>query len=373
MVDRDISFAVIGGGNGGKGIAAYLANMGHKVNLYNRTFDKIRKIKELGFIEIEGTISGRGYMDRVTDKIEEAINDVDIIMIATTANAHKYIAREIAPYVTDKQYIVLNPGRTGGALEMLKIIKSINSFRCPCIVEAQTLLFACRAIGEDKINILKKKNHVKVAAMPAIRTKEFINKIHHIIPEFVDGGSVLDTSFNNIGAILHPIPTILNCGRIEDTKGDFLHYIEGITPSVGKIIGEADNERIRIAEMLGVRPMPLIEWLGYTYDAYGTTVCDALHMVTAYMGIKAPGTLDTRYISEDVPQSLVPIADMGQYLGVETPVINSIIHLSSIIHSVDYARTGRKISDMGLDGLTLDGIRSFVSYGEIFESEGEVV
>lgn len=372
MQKRKINFAVIGGGHGGQGLAAYLAYLGHNVNLYNRTISKIEKISQQGFIEMEGSISGKGYMNLITNDIEHAIYGTQIIMVAVPANAHKYIATLIAPYVTDDQYIVLNPGRTGGALEFLNIIRNINPTKNPCIIEAQTLLFACRIVNEGKVAMLSKKNHVKVAALPAIRTKEFIGIIHHVIPEFVRTNSVLDTSFNNIGAILHPIPTILNCARIESTKGNFLHYVEGITPSVAKVIAEADYERMRIAEALGAKPISLKEWLGYTYDAYGDTICQALHNVTGYMGIKAPDTLDTRYIFEDVPQSLVPIADMGQHLGIETPTINSIIHMASIIHDKNYYKIGRKVSDMGLHGLSVDEIRSYVIDGEILKSGGVV-
>ncbi len=369
---RPINFAVIGGGHGGQGIAAYLAYLGHNVNLYNRTIEKVAKIAKQGFIEMEGCISGRGYLNSVTDSIESAIYGADVIMVAVPACAHKSIAELIAPHVEPGQYIVLNPGRTGGALEFKNIIRNINPGKGICMVEAQTLLFACRVAEEGKVSMLSKKNEVKVAALPAIRTKEFIGVINHIIPEFVETNSVLDTSFNNIGAILHPIPTILNCGRIESTGGNFLYYIEGITPTVAKIIEEVDYERMRVADALGAEIVSLREWLGYTYDAYGETLCEALSNVKGYWGIKSPSSLDTRYIFEDVPQSLVPIADMGQYLEIETPTINSIIHLASVIHGKDYYKLGRKVEDMGLLGLSLDEIKSYVIDGKIYASGGVV-
>ncbi|HOE57263.1 MAG TPA: NAD/NADP octopine/nopaline dehydrogenase family protein [Bacillota bacterium] len=369
---RQLNFAVIGGGHGGQGIAAYLAHLGYKVNLYNRTITKVEKIQKQGFIEMEGCISGRGYINIVTNSIEHAINGADIIMVAVPASAHKYIAGLIAPHVASGQYIVLNPGRTGGALEFKNIIQNINPGKDVCMVEAQTLLFACRVIEEGKVAILSRKNEVKVAALPAVRTKEFIGIINHIIPEFVETNSVLDTSFNNIGAILHPIPTILNCGRIESTKGDFLYYIDGITPTVAKIIEEVDYERMQVADALGAEVVSLREWLGYTYDAYGDTLCEALSNVKGYWGIKAPASLDTRYIFEDVPQSLVPIADMGQYLEIETPTINSIIQIASVIHGEDYYKSGRKVVDMGLLGLSLDEIKSYVISGEVYATGGVV-
>jgi len=369
---KDISFAVIGGGHGGQGMAAYLAYFGQKVNLYNRTITKLEKVIEQGYIEMEGCTSGRGYLDIVTDDIERAISGVDVIMVALPASAHRDIANLIAPHVASGQYIVLNPGRTGGALEFKNIIRSKNPGKSVCIIEAQTLLFACRVIEDGRVAMLSKKNEVKVAALPAIRTKEFISIINYIIPEFIEARSVLDTSFNNIGAILHPIPTILNCGRIESTKGDFKYYIEGITPSVEKIIEEVDNERMQIAYALGADVISLREWLGYTYDAYGDTLCEALSNVKGYWGIKAPATMDNRYIFEDVPQSLVPIANMGRYLGIKTPIIDSMIHLASIMHEKNYFSLGRSVEDMGLGGLSVEEIKNYVLNDEIYTSGGVV-
>ena len=369
---KELKFAVIGGGHGGQGIAAYLGYMGHKVKLYNRTLEKVEKIQEQGFIELEGNISGKGHVDLVTDRIDQAVAGTDVIMIAVPASAHKHIAKLIAPYISDGMYIVLNPGRTGGALEFQNIISNNNPMRNFCIVEAQTLLFACRTVREGTVRIYSKKNEVKVAALPAVRTKEFIAAISSILPEFVEAQSVLDTSFNNVGALLHPIPTILNCGRIESTKGDFRYYIDGITPTVAKIIESVDFERMQIAGMLGTEVISLRDWLGYTYSAFGDSVCEALANVKGYWDIKAPANMDTRYIFEDVPQSLVPMSDMGRYLGIKTPTIDSIIHLASVMHNRNYYKLGRKVKDMGLDGMTLEEIKGYVIDGEIYTTGGVV-
>lgn len=369
---KQLSFSVIGGGHGGQGMAAYLSCLGHRVNLYNRTLSNVGVIEEQGFINMEGIISGKGYINLVTDNIEQAIRDTDVIMVAVPASAHKDIARLIAPYVTSEQYVVLNPGRTGGALEFQNIIRRLNPMKNICIVEAQTFLFACRVIRDGVVKIMGKKNEVKVAALPAVRTSEFIRLIGSVIPEFVETTSVLDTSFNNIGALLHPIPTILNCGRVESTKGDFLYYIDGVTPTVAKIIQEVDCERMRIARALDTDVISLMEWLGYTYGAYGSTICEALANVKGYWDIKAPSKMYTRYIFEDVPQSLVPISDMGRYIGISTPTIDSMIHLASVMHSKDYYLSGRKVADMGLEGMSLEEIKSYVLYGEVFTPEGVV-
>ncbi|MBN4063106.1 MAG: NADP transhydrogenase subunit alpha [Alkaliphilus sp.] len=370
---KKLSFSVVGAGNGGQGLAAYLAYKGYDVNLYNRSMKKILNIKKRGYIDLEGNIIGRGHLKLVTNNIEKAIKDVDIIMVVLPACAHKSIANKIAPFLTSEQYIVLNPGRTGGALEFKSIIERYNPMKEVCIIEAQTFLFACRLLEEGRVKILQKKQEIKVAALPSKRTYEFIEKIHKILPEFTSVNSVLETSFNNIGAVLHPIPTILNCGRIESTLGDFNYYIDGITPAVAKIVEQADYERMMVATKLGVKTISLKEWLAYTYDAHGDTLCESLRNTECYWEIKAPATVNTRYIFEDVPQSLVPISDMGRYLGINTPTIDSMIHIASILHDIDYYKKGRKVVDMGIEGLTLEEIKSYVQYGRAIDLEGAVV
>lgn len=369
---KKLSFAVIGAGHGGQGIAGYLAIKGHTVNLYHRSINKIKEIKQQGYIDLEGTINGRGFLNLVSTNIEQVIKNVDIIMVVLPASAHKTVANRIAPFVTSDQYIVLNPGRTGGALEFKSIIARHNPMKNVCIVEAQTLLFACRCIEPGKVKIFSKKEEVKVAALPAIKTNGFIYTIDEVLPEFTPSSSVLETSFNNIGAVLHPIPTILNCGRIENTLGDFQYYIDGITPSVAKIIEQVDSERMDVARALQVDVISLREWLSYTYNAQGDSLCEALQNTKGYWGIQAPSSLNTRYIFEDVPQSLVPISDMGRHLGVYTPTIDSMIHLASILHDTNYYKSGRKVMDMGLDGLSMEEIRRYVFTGEISTEEGVV-
>lgn len=374
ILSKKLSFAIIGAGNGGQAIAAYLALSGFKVNLYNRSLERIIEIKQNGYIDLTGFYNGRGFLNIVTNNIERAIKNVDIIMVVLPASAHKFIANKIAPIVTEGQYIVLNPGRTGGALEFKNIIAKHNPIKDICIVEAQTLLYACRNISSGQVKIFGKKNEVRVSALPAIRTSEFLSVIHDVFPEFTASRSVLETSFNNIGAMLHPIPTLLNCGRIENTFGNFQYYIDGVTPSIARVIEQADIERISIAKRLRVNTISLRDWLQYTYGASGESLCEALRNTRGYHGIMAPANINTRYIYEDVPQSLVPLADMGKHLGITTPTIDSIIQLTSIVHNTDYYKYGRKITDMGLDRLsTVEEIKSYVINGKIRNSNEGVV
>jgi opine dehydrogenase len=66
-----------------------------------------------------------------------------------------------------------------------------------------------------------------------------------------------------------------------------------------------------------------------------------------------------RYIQEDVPASLVPIASIGKMLGIETPIINSIITIASAINGCDYWAEGRTVERLGIQNMNLRDLRLF--------------
>jgi len=125
-----------------------------------------------------------------------------------------------------------------------------------------------------------------------------------------------------------------------------------------------DRERVNVASALGIRANTAREWLYLAYSAAGRTLLDAMRANPGYRGIQSPGTVDHRYISEDVPCSLVPIASIGEMLGVPTPTIRSIIQLASVMHSVDYWKEGRTVERLGIKGMSVKDIQFLVVGGE---------
>lgn len=361
-------FAVLGAGHGGTAMAGHLSLLGFDVSLYNRGADRIRAIQEGGGIEIltnnDSIPHGFAELEIVTNSIAEAIYGRNIIMVVVPSSGHRDIAEQLAPYLVDDQIIVLHPGRTGGALEVLAVLRAQGCTAQVVVSEAQTLLYACRSINPAQTHIFRIKNSVPVAAIPAHRTPEVVRALRTALTQFIPGDNVMKTSLDNIGAIFHPAVTVLNAGRIESTNGDFDYYTEGITPSVALILDKMDEERVHVAGALGFRAMTAREWLYIAYDAAGRTLHEAMRNNRGYDGIKAPKTVFHRYIMEDIPMSLVPIASLGRLSNVPTPTIDSIILLGSILHQTDYWALGRTVEKMGLMGMSLKEIRRFITEGE---------
>ena len=368
MNNKDIKFAVIGAGHGGKAMAAHLALMGYDVALYNRTQEHVEKIRNIGGIFLEDSWSGtRGFgkLALVTSDIGEAIDGRKVIMVVVPANAHREIAIGMAPYLSDGQIVVLNPGRTFGAIEFRNTLREEGCFEDVIVAETQTFIYASRSEGEAKAKIFRIKDAVPLAALPASETEQVLEYVNMAYPQFVDGISILHTSLNNIGAIFHPAITLFNAGRIEQDDVDFEFYAEGVTPSVARIMEAIDRERLRLAEELGIQVYSAREWLYYAYKASGNNLYDAIHNQPGYRGIKAPKTLFHRYIKEDIPMSLVPLASLGINLGVPVSGMESLIHIANIVHKENYWQIGRTVQKLGIDNMTKYELRRYVEGKEI--------
>jgi opine dehydrogenase len=348
-------------------MAAHLALMGFTVTLYNRTPDHVEIIKTRGGIELmsyEDVPHGFGKLDLVTSDMGEALERSDAVMVVVPATAHANIAKAAAPYLRDGQIVLLHPGRTGGALEFVHVL---NQCRCEAdvtVAEAETLLYAARSEGPAQARIFRIKDAVPVAALPATRTPLVLDTLAEAFPRFIDGKNVLQTSLNNMGAIFHPALSLLNAARIESTGGEFQFYIDGVTPAVGRILEALDRERVTVAASLGIRAQTGMEWLRRAYEATGEDLHEAIHNQPGYRGIKAPATLKHRYITEDVPMSLVPIAALGQRYGVRVRSMDSIIRMACIVHRTDYWRRGRTLDKLGIEQLSVGEITRYVMEGE---------
>lgn len=360
------NYTVIGAGHGGKAMTAHLALMGLHVTLYNRTFDHISALKARGGIDLdslEGGPHGFAKVAMVTSDMAEAIATAQMIMVVVPSSAHADVAKTAAPHLKDGQIIVLHPGRTCGALEFAKTLRDNGCTADVTIAEAETFIYASRSDGPAQARIFRIKEAVPLAALPASRTQAVLEAIHPAYPQFIDGVNVLHTGMNNMGAIFHPALTLLNAGWIEATHGDYQFYIDGVTPSVARVLEVLDRERVTVASSLGLRARTAMEWLEMAYNTIGEDLHEAIHNQPGYYGINAPSTLNHRYIFEDVPMSLVPIASIGQRFGVSVRGMDAIIRLACIVHRTDYWRRGRTVDKLGIGDLSVSELTRYVNDG----------
>lgn len=350
------TIAIVGAGNGGQALAGYLSSKGYKVKIYDRDPEKVDILNFSKKIVLKGAISAEGHFEYASTDLCEVVSGVDIIMVATTATAHRSLARQMAPALSDGQIIMLNPGRTCGALEFYNTLVETGYTKRVYVAEAQTLIYACRIIENGVVNIIGVKDKVFVAALPASDTPYVINELASIFHCFYPAKNVLETSFENVGAMFHPTVVLFNEAAIE--RGNTFYFYRDMTDGLARIIEQADNERLAVAAAYGIHPISAFEWVSYAYNGVeGNNLRERMYNNPAYYEILAPKTINCRQITEDIPTGIIPLAQLGKVANVPTPLFDSLISICSILHNTDYMSEGRTLKRLGLENLSVEEIK----------------
>lgn len=348
-----LEITIIGAGNGGRAFAAYLARQGHSVNLCFRTEKNIKRIKHTHAIVASGVIEGEYNVNRVTSKYHEVVQDANLILVVLPAHVQAKTVKKFLPFLRNGQIILLNPGRTFGAIHVHNIIKRQRPSLNVLVGETQTLLFTCRKQGDWGVSISRIKDVVDYCFFPESDNYYVEELIAKLFPQLRPVNDILLTSLNNIGSVIHPAGLLLNAGSVG--RGDqFEFYRDGMTPEVVRVIEAIDAERCTIMSRLGLPVRCLLEWMRETYACTAISCGEAFQLNKPYHGIAAPGSIDSRYLTEDVPTGLVPLASIARYLGIATPTIDALITLAGIVLCKDFWTTGRTVERVHLPFEVLD-------------------
>jgi opine dehydrogenase len=169
----------------------------------------------------------------------------------------------------------------------------------------------------------------------------------------------LETGFSGGGAMLHPIPSYMNINKI-DAGESFDYYMEGITPSIAKLISAADKERLAVCKALGLNVPTLAETLKRMYNLEYDDLFELIQHNKPYEGVKSPASAGHRFMVEDVACGIVPLASIGCELGVETPVLDAFIEIACVVSGRNYKAEGRTAEKLGLKGKTLEEIYKMI-------------
>lgn len=366
MLNYKLSVAVLGASHGGLALAGYLSQQGHSVALWNRSPERVAPVAQKRGIQLAspGSVAEHVPIPLATSHIAAALAGVRVVLVAVPACAHGDIARECAAHLRPGQAVLLMPGRTGGTLEFRRALRDSGCRARILLGEANTFPFAARCVGPGSAVIYGTKAEVLAAALPANQTPDLLAACRPFLPMLRPARSALHTGLANLGAILHPVITLLNADRIERGES-FDFYREGVTATVAAVLAAADAERLRVARAYAVPACSLRDWIARAYDHHAETIYDAVAGNPAYVGIKAPTTLAHRYLLEDVPTGLIPLLELGKAAGLNLPVLTALVERSRMLLGKHRWQRQRTLATLGLDRLNARSIRAYVEQGRL--------
>ena len=354
-----LTFAVMGTGNSGQTFAADIALKGYSVNLAElpEFAANLEAIEKNGGIEINGQAScGFARMNMITTDLKKAIEGVDIIFIGGSAFAHEPFSKALAEHFEDGQHIIFTSNF--GALRFRKWMYEAGITTRVTPVETMSLLYATRAPEPGRVSCIGVKGHLPTAALPARHTRTFIDKIQPVFPQFKAAPNVWFTSVNNLNPIVHPPMVLFNAGRIEATGGEGWNlYADGATESVARMMLAMDEDRMAVLRPIsseGIYFKDAFEKLYADYSLGKKSLSQTLRESPIHGDptFPAPSTVDTRYITEDLPFGLVPWSSIGRMWDIPTPNVDAVIQVASTMLGRDYFTEGLTVDDLGISGMS---------------------
>ena len=355
---------VLGSGNTGFSTAAKLSHDGFNIILAEipEIESSILNIKENKTILLKNkSIEVETSIKDVTSNLKLALNDADIILVAAPAYAHKNLAKKCAPYLKSNQIIILMPG-TLGSLEWAKILFE-NNVHNISIGETDTSPYVCRKTNDNEATIFGTVPHLGLGVFPSINTRHVYNSIKEIFPGIKCYQDVIECGLSSINPVIHPAGVIMNAGRIERSKGEFYFYEEGVTPSVVTVINSLDKERINIGKALDYNLQPIEKAIHQSGLGPKGDLWSSINGSEILTKLKAPITVQNRWISEDIPYGIATWSMLGNQIGIKTPVMQSLTNIGSIISSDVSWEKSRNLSDLGIEKMKINNIKKYIKTG----------
>lgn len=358
------NITVLGGGNLAQTCAGDLSLAGYKVTICDlpQFRDRIEPILKHGGIEMTGKArNGMAELDKVTTKVNQAVDGADLTLIAVPAFAHRVFAYACLPYLESSQIVVLL-GKGGSSLEFSKVKKELGIKENIIIGDTNTCPYGTRLVGPAHVNVFSTVKMFQASAFPSKNNDIIYNALKEIYKPVISANHVIETLLNDVNALLHPAPLIMSASYIEDSK---VLWKQCLTHSALKVIHAVDNERIKIGDALGLE-LPPFEKLYFNtgYSTRNGSLEETLMSAVGLDFLKAPSDMNHRYIKEDVPYGLVPWSEISDLLGIKTRMIDSLITIASTISDAEYWNMGRTNEKMGISGLNCDQLLDYVGFGQ---------
>jgi opine dehydrogenase len=213
-----------------------------------------------------------------------------------------------------------------------------------------------------------KKRWLQIATFPGRRIDAVFPRLAGLFPHAVAAPNIIFTGFTNANAMLHVANCVANAGKI-DRGESYRFYADGVTRSVARLYQTINAERVAVAAAFGAAVPTLEDWFARVYGVRGADVVETCQLLTTngdgpYQATGTPRSFEHKYITEDVPAGLIPMAALGAASGVPTPAIDALITVVRALTGKDFAAEARTLERMGLAGMDLRRIKQYLDTGD---------
>lgn len=324
-----MKISLLGAGAIGKAYAAYLSSRGHSVTIWSPSGRDLGRLSSQGVLTSGGICEGM-YAIEVAPDVRSAVHGAELLIIAVPANGHATVSSAIAPHLSNGQTVIVSAELSMSATLLAQAV-SARGLEVPVVAWATTVVTA-KSSGEDSVFVSLLRKRLDVAAIPASAGEAAAILCADIFGvEFDLKASPMAITLSNLNPPAHMAIALCNFTRME--KGEDWSSYGGITEGVGKLMEALDEERSALAAAFGLSVRSVFDHYVHSFGVERGSVGQMAQTVAAARPhVKGPSSLDTRFVTEDVPFGLYPLVELGKIAGVPMPLHESGVQLFSALY-----------------------------------------
>ena len=245
--------------------------------------------------------------------------------------------------------VILTPGHTPGGQSV-----AVETDRGTAVITG----FCCNADNFPRVGPAVTPG-VHINAIEAYESAQRVKELAEML-NVVDGAKVTTNLWGERWTKL-----VLNCMH---------NGLSAVTGLNSRMVAEQESPRrlsirlacetINVGKALGYDLLPINEafhaaGFGPKGDLWATI--NGSLMLTR---LKAPGSLNNRWLTEDIPYGIATWSKLGTQYGVDSPLMRAFVDIGSVLIGFDGWTRGRGLEDLGIAGIGKRALRAYLKNGD---------
>jgi opine dehydrogenase len=336
--------AILGAGAVAFASAALLAQGGHDPVLWSPSGRRTAALAGGARLVARNAVEGE-FHPRIAASCVEALAAADVVYVAVPGYAHRAVIDAMAPLLRPDQPVVFSSHMSFSLLYLLQRRAVFGP--APMLVAWGTTVVTGRQTSLSEVFVSHVRAKVDMAVLPASAAGDGLALCIALFGDrFVLRDSLTAIGLSNLNPQNHLAIALCNLTRME--KGETWLQYANITGAVGRLMEALDAERLAIAAAYGVQVRTLQEHFRLSFAATGETMAEMAASLSARgADVAAPATLDSRYVTEDVPFGLWPTVCLAEAAGRKAPLHEAGVRMLSALYGRDFAAENDLLPALG--------------------------
>lgn len=338
--------AILGTGGVGLGYAAFLHTVGHKPVLWSPSGRGVATFRDGNELVAEGALATRFTPATATDP--GFVAEADAVVVAAPAYAYRAIFGAVLAHLRPEQPLIISAHLSLAAHYAARLLAA-RGVTVPVVAWGTTVLMG-RKTGPSSVEIGGIRGEVDAAVVPTAQADAGLAACIELFgARFRRHANLMAVQLGNLNPPIHLAVALCNLTRIE--RGEAWSNYGGITQAVARLIEALDRERLDVAVACGMTVRSVEQHYQRSFGfAPGESLAAMAAEIDRRRGGKPPGptTLDTRFVTEDVPFGIVPLIRIAAHLGVAVPLHEAGLAMISALYGRDFAAGNDILSDAEL-------------------------